>query len=97
MDGEGSQQRYELVCGKVPYRLSGAFRPVRRFPFPCLPGTVEPLKRRYNHNGFELPRAGIEALQRKRKKEGLNLKLGSTRVGGTDFTSTRQASSSTTR
>lgn len=89
MDGtEGSQQRIASVCGKVPYRLPSGFRPVKQFPFPCLPGTTDQPKRRYNHKDFERSLADLEVCPRKRKKEGWYLTLASTRTGGTGSTST---------
>jgi hypothetical protein len=84
----GSQQRIVSLCGKVPYRLSSGFRPVKRFPFSCLPDTIDQPTRRYNHKGFERSLAGIEACQRKRKKEGCYLKLESAWTGGAGLTST---------
>ncbi len=78
----GSQQRIASLCGKVPYRLSSGFRPVKQFPFSCLPDTIDQPTRRYNHKGFGRSLAGIEACQRKRKKEGCYLKLESAWTGG---------------
>jgi len=78
----GSQQRIAFPCGKVPYRLSSGFRPVKQFRLPCLPDTVDQPKRRYNHKGFERSLACIEACPRKRKKEGWHLKLESAWTGG---------------
>jgi hypothetical protein len=76
----GSQQRI-ASCGKVPYRLAGGFRPVKQFPFPCLPDTIDRPTRRYNHKGFERSLADLVACPRKRKKEGCHLNLVSTRSG----------------
>ena len=79
MDGtKGPLKRTATVCGKVPYRLSDAFRPLKRLPFPCLPGTLEQPTRIYNHKDFERSLAGIEVCPRKRKKEGWYITLAST-------------------
>jgi len=67
---EGLQQRCVSVCGKVPYRLLGAFRPVRRFhPFPCLPDAGRRPTCRYNHKSSELLRAGIGVCLRGNEKK----------------------------
>ncbi len=76
------------VCGKVPYRLSDGFRPVRRFrDLGAGPGLgqepVCPSKHPYNYKGFELLRPANDAHQRKRKREGLSFIFGSARSGCT--------------
>ena len=63
----GSQQRI-ASCGKVPYRLAGGFRPVKQFPFPCLPDTIDQPTRRYNHKGFERSLADLVAHRGNEKK-----------------------------
>jgi len=75
---KGHRQAIASLCGKVPYRLSGAFRPVKRLPFPCLPGTTDQPTRTYNHKDFERSLADIEVRPRKRKKEGWYITLAST-------------------
>src|SRR5262245_21477589 len=76
MDGtKGSRKRTAPVCGKVPYRLSSGFRPLKRLPFPCLPGTPDQPTRTYNHKDFERSLADIEVCPRKRKKEGWYITL----------------------
>lgn len=89
MDGtKGLQQPTASVCGKVPYRLSSGFRPVKQLPFSCLPDTTDQPTRRYNHKDFEHSLANFEVCPRKRKREGWYLTLASTRAGGGGSTST---------
>jgi hypothetical protein len=76
---EGLQQCCVSECGKVPYRLVGAFRPVRPFG----PGVDYGPARPYKHKGLELQNSSTEAHSRKRKKEGLNLIFGFVRPGCT--------------
>jgi hypothetical protein len=76
------------VCGKVPYRLSDGFRPVRRFrDLGAGPGLGQepecPYKSPYKDKGFELSRPANDAHQRKRKREGLSFIFGSARSGCT--------------
>ncbi len=79
---EGLQRRHNLVCGKVPYRYSGGLPPVKHSRYlPGRPGPVRLSMRLYNNKSFEPPRDSIEAGLRKRKKEGLNLMVGSVRPG----------------
>ncbi len=69
MDGlTGSQQLIVSVCGKVPYRLSGGFRPVKQLPFPCLPDTADQPTRRYNHKDFERSLADSKSARGNEKK-----------------------------
>jgi len=81
----GLQQRYVfLVCGKVPYRLSGGFRPVKHIPaLGTGAGLGHPSACPYKYKGFELSRPAIEAHLRKRKREGLTSIFGSVRSGCT--------------
>ena len=81
---EGLRQWRSAICGKVPYRLSGELRPVKRLrPSQCRPDTMRHPTRLYKQKSFEPPLAGIAAYLRKRKKEGLNLRVETARPGCT--------------
>jgi hypothetical protein len=80
----GVKQQYIHVCGKVPYRILAGFWPVNRFRnSPGRPGTGLQQESTCNNKGFapELGCAGAHL--KKRKKEGLNLLVGSLRSGCT--------------
>jgi hypothetical protein len=80
----GSQQCCGPVCGKVPYRLTRGFRPVRRFqPLEVDSNGGDRLKGPYKHKSFEFLRPSIEAGLRKRKKEGFDLIFGFVQSGCT--------------
>jgi hypothetical protein len=77
---QGLQQRHLAVCGKVPYRLSGGFRPVRHLhPLMLGPGADYPPVGPYKQKSLERADALIEAGLRKRKREGLSLIFASAR------------------
>jgi hypothetical protein len=81
---EGLQQWLNSVCGKVPYRLRGGLRSVkRRCPSRCRSDTPRRPTRLYKQKSLERPFARIEACLRKRKKEGLKLWVGSMQPGCT--------------
>jgi hypothetical protein len=81
---EVSQQRRVTVCGKVPYRLTGGFRPVRRSLSLEIGSTANDRPAGpYKYKGFELSSPSTEAGPRKRKKEGLRFIFGSVRLGCT--------------
>ena len=64
------------LCGKVPYRLRSALPSVKRNRCSsCRPGTIRRAVRQYKLENFEPGSPGIEACLRKRKKEGLNLRV----------------------
>jgi hypothetical protein len=85
MHGAKCLHRYGVsACGKVPYRVTGGFWPVRRLHrlgTGC--GSATRPVRPYKHKGFEFLSPSIETHQRKRKKEGLNVIFGAVRPGCT--------------
>jgi hypothetical protein len=81
---QGLQQWRSAICGKVPYRLLGGLRSVKRpRPSQCRPDTMRHPTRLYKQKSFEPPLAGIAACLRKRKKEGLKLRVETARLGCT--------------
>lgn len=83
-EAAGPERQDVRVCGKVPYRVLAGFWPVNRFRFP--PGrsdTGSQSTQIYNSKGSALSPACASAHLRKRKKEGLNLLVGSLQSGCT--------------